>query len=69
MLITHAVAHSANQFLCKKSPYEYAHSVRNELAKLILVGTRISYQATGYAGYNAKCPLETFQSEKILQRG
>ena len=27
------------------------HSVRIELAKLILVGTRITYQATGDAGY------------------
>ena len=26
------------------------HSVRIELAKLILVGTRITYQATGEAG-------------------
>ena len=26
------------------------HSVRNELTKLILVGTRITYQATGDAG-------------------
>ena len=26
------------------------HSVRIELAKLILVGTRITYQATGDAG-------------------
>ena len=28
------------------------HSVRIELAKLILVGTRITYQATGDAGYH-----------------
>ena len=27
------------------------HSVRIELAKLILVGTRITYLATGDAGY------------------
>ena len=27
------------------------HSVRIELAKLILVGTRITYQATGDASY------------------
>ena len=27
------------------------HSVRIELAKLILVGTRITYRATGDAGY------------------
>ena len=35
----------------EKVPYEYMHSVRIELAKLILVGTRITYQATGDAGY------------------
>ena len=34
-------------FYARKSPYEYVHSVRIELAKLIVVGTRISYQATG----------------------
>ena len=34
-------------FCARKSPYEYMHSVRIELAKLILVGTRITYQATG----------------------
>ena len=28
----------------------YVHSVRIELAKLIFVGTRITYQATGDAG-------------------
>ena len=39
-------------FLCKKGPYEYVHSVRIELAKLMLVGTRITYQATGDAGYS-----------------
>ena len=51
MLLTHALALSAinNRFLCaRKSLYEYVHSVRIELAKLILVGTRIAYQATGY---------------------
>ena len=36
-------------FYARKSPYEYVHSVRIELAKLILVGTRITYQATGDA--------------------
>ena len=35
----------------EKVPYEYMHSVRIELAKLILVGTRITYQATGDAGW------------------
>ena len=38
-------------FYPRKSPYEYVHSVRIELAKLILVGTRITYEATGDAGY------------------
>ena len=51
MLLTHALALSANQlFYARKSPYEYVHSVRIEPAKLILVGTRITYQATGDAG-------------------
>ena len=52
MLLTHALALSANQFFyAKKSPYEYVHSVRIEPAKLILVGTRTTYQATGEAGF------------------
>ena len=51
MLLTHAFALSVNQSLCKKSPYEYMHSVRIEHAMLILVVTRISYQATGDAGW------------------
>ena len=52
MLLTHALALSANQFLyARKSPYEYVQSVRIELGKLILVGRRITYQATGDAGY------------------
>ena len=51
MLLTHALALSAHQFFyARKSPYEYVHSVRIELAKLILVGTRITYQAAGDAG-------------------
>ena len=33
----------------EKVPYEYVHSVRIELAKLILVGTKLTYQATGNA--------------------
>ena len=49
--ITHALALSANQFVyARKSPYEYVHSLRLEPTKLILVGTRITYQATGDAG-------------------
>ena len=43
---TVALALSANQFLCKKITYEYVHSARIESTKLILVGTRITYQAT-----------------------
>ena len=39
-------------FYARKSPYEYVHSVRIELTKLILVrvGMRTTYQATGDAG-------------------
>ena len=36
-------------FHARKSPYQCVHSVRIEIAKLILVGTRITYQATGDA--------------------
>ena len=48
MLLTHALALSAinnnHFFYARKSPYEYVHSVRIELAKMIfLVGTRITY--------------------------
>ena len=60
MLLTHALALSADQFFnARKSPYEYVHSVRIELAKLILVGTRITYQATGDAGYICMIKLGT----------
>ena len=40
---------SASIFFARKIPQEYVHSVRIELAKLILVGTTITYayQATG----------------------
>ena len=38
-------------YYARKSPHEYVHSVRIELAKLILVGTRATYQATGDAGF------------------
>ena len=40
----------------EKSRYEYVHSVRIELAKLILVGTRITYQATGDTGFIGTLP-------------
>ena len=48
MVLTHALALSADQF-SYKSPYDYVHSVRIESTKLILVGTRITYQAAGDA--------------------
>ena len=38
-------------FYARKSPYECVHSVRIELAKLIVIGTRITYQDTGDADY------------------
>ena len=50
MLLTRALALTLIIFYARKSPYEHVHSVRNELEKLILVGTRITYQATGDAG-------------------
>ena len=40
-------------FYARKSPYEYVHSARIEPTKLILVGTRKTYQATGDAGVMA----------------
>ena len=48
------VANSRSRFpliilYVRKNPYEYVHSVRIEPTKLILVGTRITYQATGDA--------------------
>ena len=42
-------------FYARKRTYEYVHSVRIELAKLILVGTRITYQATGDAVFAYCC--------------
>ena len=39
-------------FYARKSSCEYVHSVRIELTKLILVGTRIIYQATGEYMYH-----------------
>ena len=41
-------------FYARKSPYEYVHSVRIELPKMILVGTRITYRATGDAGWSGR---------------
>ena len=37
-------------FYARTSPYEYVHSVRTELAKLILVGTGISCYTAGATG-------------------
>ena len=34
MLLTHALVLSADQFYAKKSPYDYVHSVKIEIAKL-----------------------------------
>ena len=43
MLLTHDVALSVYHFFHpRKNPYKYVHSVKIELAKLILVGTRIT---------------------------
>ena len=49
MLFTHALALSANNFFCKKKSLQVwtTTSVRIKIAKLIIVGTRITYQATG----------------------
>ena len=59
MLLTHALlALSADQFFnARKKTYEHVHSVRIELAKLILVGTKMTYQATGDAGNLHYCRL------------
>ena len=57
MLRTHALALPAKLkhfSSCKKSPHEYVPTVRIDVAKLILVGTRITYQATWDAGYYAQ---------------
>ena len=50
MLLTRALVLSVINFYERKSPYEYVHSVIIELTKLILVGTRITYQATRETG-------------------
>ena len=51
MLLTHALALSAKSiFMQEKSLRVYVHSVRIGPTKLILVGTRITYQATGATG-------------------
>ena len=58
MLLIHALALSANQFFnARKSPYEYVQLVIIELTKLILVGTRITYQATGDAALSVGIKL------------
>ena len=55
MLLTRALAFSANQFFMQeKVPTStYVHSVRIEPTKLILECTRITYKATGHAGRSA----------------
>ena len=58
-LITHALALSADQFYARKGTYENVHSVRIELTKLVLVGTRITCQATRDAG--------SYTSAQLLQ--
>ena len=60
MLLTHALAISATEliiiFYARKSPYEYVHLVVIEPAKLMLVGARITYLATGDAGFYCAPP-------------
>ena len=63
MLLTHALALSASHFFyARKSPDEYVHWVRIEPTKLILVSTRITYQATGDAGIYHEQELATWTS-------
>ena len=50
----------------KVPAYEYVHSVRIELAKLILVGARITYQATGDAGAQVQLMTPT-TSKSVVQ--
>ena len=40
-----------NFFMQEKNTHEYVHSGRIELPELILVGTRITYEANGDAGF------------------
>ena len=57
MLLTHVLALSANQFCYARiSPYEYVHSVRIELAKLILVGVRKPIKPPGTPARDRKKP-------------
>ena len=51
ILQTHVLALSADDFLTKKNSVRVWHSVRIEPTKLIIVGTRTTYQATGDAVY------------------
>ena len=44
--------------------YEYVHSVRSELAKLELEGTRITYQATGDAEYRVYVCIKKGEDNK-----
>ena len=68
MLLTHALALSANQFYATKSPYEYVHSVRIEPTKLVLAGTRITYHlATWDAGCTADYYVSAFRQLGVAQ--
>ena len=54
MLQTPALGLSASHFFnARKNPYEYVHSMTIELAKLILAGTGITYQAVSYTHLRA----------------
>ena len=50
----------------EKSPYENVHSVRIELTYLILVGTRITYQAIEDAGYTSMFLTSTHYNPRAL---
>ena len=58
MLLTHSrfllIINFEVVFNARKSIHEYVHSLRIELAKLIVVGKRLTYQATGDAGVAVK---------------
>ena len=60
MLLTHLSRFPLINYFARKGPYEYMHSMRIELAKLILLGTRITYQATGDAGLYEIVYIQTY---------
>ena len=51
-------------FYARKSPYEYTHPVRIEPTTLNLVGTRITYQATGDAMHGQKKQKKQYRQER-----